>query len=829
MNLTGRNKCYGRLSSDTSSCKWTVVAIGTLQLINICMRGSNVDALICPSHSPWSETLRVSQRTESYHQVTTLYSTISPNKPTGSISAQTGRIQRSRINRVSSNAPWAADYITSRRTQDIIVQSAAAASENSDPFQCAQIILQTLLNTPATKCNPANIVCALTLSAKTLGEKKCAGVQVSLEYRQTLTEIINVLQTLVDDNKPSPRQLCNAAWAIAKHVEHDKSLPIEEIFDSIALRMIEHLKTMRSQSEQRKHVQTGELTMLLWAIASAKPRKSPPGWERPPQFEKISLDNQRILKRKSKNKNREDHLVTFVSDDDQSDEMDAEDDRVNGNNSSWSATARLFDAAAIALCRGEGAAAIQSPKNDMSMLKSCTWKELSNIAWSFAARGAYGTKESDAMMSFLAREATRRITLAMRAPPTLTGGTRNKYCKLLPRDVIQIAWALGIMDSDKASNGNALVHLVDAINEYWVDNKSNESYRHLSYLRGADLVQLCVALAHGRLDNVSVLKAIYEEATGRLRKSPQRFSAAELSILLWAQARLNLSESQGSVFGEFPSFACRAILNQIAIDEADDALHKIGLRSQEQANLAWSLTVLNQFDEHVTLLLQHVFQASASQPDGSIQLEHAHQLWQAYFILCEDLPDAVKFVPPKFSKYLERKWNNEKDRTKKSSSRHKAISKTLELLGIAHENEYQEDVDVAIALSDTTSFTSQAQMPMSALGGDNEHKIAVEFDGPYHFTVMASTGDELAQVENGVKIQPRVLGHTALKYKMLKKKGWTVIRIPYYEWDKIPHWASMERQRYLQRCLKTHQEIQFSEVDVSQYQALPQTRHSRFD
>jgi very-short-patch-repair endonuclease len=553
--------------------------------------------------------------------------------------------------------------------------------------------------------------------------------------------------------------------------------------------------------------------MLLWAFASVKRRKSPPGWERPPRFEQMTLDNQRILKRKSKNKNREDHLVTFVSDDDQYEE-DVDED--NGSNSSWSATKRLFDAAAVALCRGEGAAAIQSLNNDTSMLKRCTWSELSNFAWSFAARGAYGTKESDAMMNFLAREATRRIYFAMRAPPTLTGGMKNKYCKLLPRDVIQIAWALGIMDSDNASNGNAIIHLVDAINEYWVDNKSNESFRSLSCLRGSDLVQLSVALAHGRLDNLSVLKSL--------------FSAPELSILLWVQARLNLSKSQGSVFGEFPSAACQVILNQIGKDKTDVALDKIGLRSQEQANLAWSLTVLNQFDENVTVLLQHVFQASASQPDGTIQLEHAHQLWQAFFILRDDLPAAVNSVPPKFSKYLERKWNNEKDRTKKSSSRHKAISKTLELLDIAHENEYQEDVDVAIALSETTSFTSQAQMPMSSVeGGSEHHKVAVEFDGPYHFTVMASTGDELAQIENGAKIRPRVLGHTALKYKMLKKKGWTVIRLPYYEWDKIPHWASMERQRYLQRCLKTHQEIQFSEVDVSQYEALPQTRHSRFD
>ena len=38
-----------------------------------------------------------------------------------------------------------------------------------------------------------------------------------------------------------------------------------------------------------------------------------------------------------------------------------------------------------------------------------------------------------------------------------------------------------------------------------------------------------------------------------------------------------------------------------------------------------------------------------------------------------------------------------------------------------------------------------------------------------------------------------------------------------------------ERQRYLQRALKTHEKIEFSEVDVSEYKAMPSTRHSRFD
>jgi hypothetical protein len=91
--------------------------------------------------------------------------------------------------------------------------------------------------------------------------------------------------------------------------------------------------------------------------------------------------------------------------------------------------------------------------------------------------------------------------------------------------------------------------------------------------------------------------------------------------------------------------------------------------------------------------------------------------------------------------------------------------------------------------------------------------IGIEIDGPTHF------------VTNG----KRALGHTVLKYRMLKHQGWIVVRVPYYEFDKIPIWATMERQRYLQRLLKTHPNLTFSSSDRSQYKALAPNRKSRYD
>jgi len=98
------------------------------------------------------------------------------------------------------------------------------------------------------------------------------------------------------------------------------------------------------------------------------------------------------------------------------------------------------------------------------------------------------------------------------------------------------------------------------------------------------------------------------------------------------------------------------------------------------------------------------------------------------------------------------------------------------------------------------------------------------FDGPAHFTKQRNFYG--VQV---TKEPPRALGHTVLKYILLKKQGWTVIRIPFYEFDRIPFWASMERQRYLQRKLKTHENLRFSGADVSEYKAHVPNKQSRFD
>jgi hypothetical protein len=141
---------------------------------------------------------------------------------------------------------------------------------------------------------------------------------------------------------------------------------------------------------------------------------------------------------------------------------------------------------------------------------------------------------------------------------------------ILPKDAIQIAWALGTMGSDNGDVDDALVHLDDAIRGHWIDGR--ESRRPLAGWMCADLAQMATAMAHGRLDNQDVLSAVYEESLGRIltgsggdgRRGPWRnnrganggFSTTEISILLWVQARLYLMPNRRDVTPHFPAPPC---------------------------------------------------------------------------------------------------------------------------------------------------------------------------------------------------------------------------------------------------------------------------------
>jgi hypothetical protein len=467
--------------------------------------------------------------------------------------------------------------------------------------------------------------------------------------------------------------------------------------------------------------------------------------------------------------------VEFITFEQWAQEQDEENGQVVG--SPVDCIDRLFDAIGEALCRQN-----ESEHNErvpvLPLVESCTWNEIANVAWAFASHGYCRTPSSETAVCKLAQEATRRLCLGRHT--------------VKPRDVAQVVWAIGTLQSDNFRLADDLVELVNAIASHWdIGQKARPNQRPFQQWSCPDLVQLSISLAHGRIDQRPLLRAVYSEALGRLQDTVndsqqdrrRNFRTWEVSVLLWALARLYLRNQEGHVFEKFASEASRWLYQ--LLKKNGEVLEGIDLGPQEQANLAWSLTVLEQYHsaEEISLLNAIFQEASASSERRHvIQLEHAHQLWQALSILEQDCPVAVEHVPRWFRDYLREKWSVEKARRKKSSARHRSLSDTLNLMNVAHYNEHDEDIDVAIVLREEASWTHQTRRGDIA----GRTKVAVEFDGPNHFT-------RETEETKGNKQRPRALGHTVLKYRLLKREGWTVVRVPYYEFDKIPFWASMVR------------------------------------
>eukprot|EP00980_Cylindrotheca_fusiformis_P007034 scaffold1475_cov111-Cylindrotheca_fusiformis.AAC.13 len=744
--------------------------------------------------------------------------------------------------------PWQADFKTSIRTQGRIKK--AFSIRYKTRTSKAKGILNALLSTKSTNVNAANVICALTYSAKAMGTHK---MEADPELRSLLLQTTDILNEIVKRRLLNTRQLCNACWAIAKHYDRDRNLlpsqpeavalssehavgtavalkldesktktelqqaRLDETIDEIAVQLTEILNEFDTEgSASRAPAKIGEICMASWAFGKLRHRKTPPGWQVPPQIGRVSnLNSEADRVAMTKDIITFERWGSFGSNDSESEDEGSFAEEVAHD---------LFDAIGATLCQSPDAVdAKHNVSGAQTFLEECSWSELANVGWSFASHGSCKSAESEMLLLNLAREARRRLRI---------GG--SLLDDLQTRDLAQLLWSLGTLQADNFRLADGLVFLVeDVTNEYLrLDARRTSFGRSVRPLRRwscADLVQVVLSLAHARIDEIPLLKVIYEESSYRLMEGSHTdsgnfgdrrlFYPWEASVLLWAQARLYLTGAQGVEFEDFPS----EVTNFLLRTAGKQSLQSVGIGPQEQANIVWSLTVLENHQSPDSIeVIRRVFSeaAEACRDNQSIQLEHAHQLWQAYFLLEEERPEAVEDVPSWFTEYLEGKWNLEKSRGKLSSARHRSLSQCLQLMGVDHYNEHDEDIDVAIVLKRNAVWTHQTND--EEISSDNV-SVAVEFDGPNHFT------REREHASKGQPEKPRTLGHTVLKYRLLKKQGWAVVRVPYFEFDRIPFWASMERQRYLQRKLKTHANIKFSEVDVSEYKAMSPDRKSRFD
>jgi RAP domain len=738
--------------------------------------------------------------------------------------------------------PWRADFQDSIRTQGRIkkafttVSSPASGQKDSSSSNAERAIavLKELLSTSPTECNAANVICALTYSAKSMGDHNFSNKRQQQppnnELQDLLFRVFDILHELVQEKQLTARQLSNAAWAIGKHFDRDESLlpcgpeftalsssdtevgvaeqwslndspnqremqrqTVDQTVDMIGQQLTALLEETDDRCQETPYqLKVGEICMASWAYGILRRRHRPPGWQEPPQLGR--LPGVRNNKRpRNQRPTKEDDVIVFEQWGSFSRKVKNDDRSVSASSE---ITDRLFDAIAGALSRSPRESSKPETADDATgerqrgyrtNLEMCSWRELANLGWAFASHGSCRSVPAQALLIELSQEAGHRLKVG-------GGATKN----LQTRDIAQLVWAMGTLQADNFRLADDLVELVEALSGFLRLAGKSAAFGRGRVLRRwscPDLVQVAISLAHARIDELPLLRAVYEESNYRLMEKMEQRStnqggermallAWEVSVLLWAQARLNLQASQGAEFDDFAWEAPKFIMK--ALDEAGSSLKDIGIGPQEQANIAWSLTVLEQHQSHDAIrLLKRIFEEAAQscEDDQVIQLEHAHQLWQAYFLLEAESPEAVEGVPTWFCDYLRAKWLVEKARPKISSARHKSLSQALHFMGVDHYNEHDEDIDVAIVLKESAEWTHETE---TVDASKDRVSVAVEFDGPNHFT------RERVMVGERPK-HPRALGHTVLKYRLLKKQGWTVVRVPYYEFDKIPFWASMVR------------------------------------
>lgn len=655
----------------------------------------------------------------------------------------------------SKTEPWAASYLSSVETQKKI---RIASTIKANGIDRGIKVLKTILSTPSEWCNQANVVYALTLSAKCLSSHKVTSYSQEKreEFRLLLQQILDVVHVLVIEDKLTTRQLANVAWAIAKHftldpmilpkqendqnfvfLQKDSILSLSEqlnldgdlnetdescekrvivtvneiikrLNDSLSVSLLEHYRS------NNKALNIGEISMTCWALSTIYPRSNPAGWKLPSLTGKMRKDAESNLVNNSSKSN---DTITFekwetVSDSNQrNDEM------------SHSIIDDFFDLVAQRLVRDQD--------ENSPLTRQMSWNELSTIAWSYAHGGFSLIKSSSTLLSQIANEAMVR----------LENQNADKGNIPTPRDVSEIAWALGISQTDNHVLTDVLDQYISVISSKYV--KVNDD-RPLKEWTSADCVQLALALAHGRLDDRILLKHLYNEAnyslsneatgatTNKQLNNKKFFQSWELSVLLWAQARLYLTKEIGDEFDLFSNYVPKIILARIDCDlktqgESELSMNtkfaSIGLNAQEKANICWSLTVLEKVKSPEAIkLVREIFRdASLTCSRGEeIRLEHAHQLWQSLFLL--DFA-GDEMVTEEFISFLRLTWDEEKSRSKTSSARHKALSQTLDFMSVQHYNEHDEDIDVAIVLKSENKWLHTASKCELT---DSQTRVAVE-------------------------------------------------------------------------------------------------------
>lgn len=223
--------------------------------------------------------------------------------------------------------------------------------------------------------------------------------------------------------------------------------------------------------------------------------------------------------------------------------------------------------------------------------------------------------------------------------------------------------------------------------------------------------------------------------------------------------------------------------------------------------LAWSLASTGQLNESTFRRLASTIESSQAFLKG-MQRRHLSMLFQAALQLeTSTKVSHQNLLPDRLLEEAQKAWHKRGNRVN-TSAMQRQVADVVKSLGIQCELEYQPPdshvvIDIAIENvhpEDVCSFarsktylrkfnknTTITRRKKSSTGNIGIN-IALEVDGPFHYAT---------------NIPNRPMGALVLRNSLLEHSGWSVLSIPYWEWEQVGN-TRREKQEYLRTKILQH-------------------------
>mmetsp|Transcript_13062 Transcript_13062/g.16752 ORF Transcript_13062/g.16752 Transcript_13062/m.16752 type:complete len:270 (+) Transcript_13062:86-895(+) len=202
-----------------------------------------------------------------------------------------------------------------------------------------------------------------------------------------------------------------------------------------------------------------------------------------------------------------------------------------------------------------------------------------------------------------------------------------------------------------------------------------------------------------------------------------------------------------------------------AISDKAKLLNLVQWGNTQLSNFAWSMSIHGDLEPDLLLYLWKAKSHSGSSREDC-------QWYQAFLNARMQYPDYVP-IQVEHQEEIEKCQLAFIEDTKKfsnSSNFHRNVFSILRGLGYACENEFLTSLGYSIDIR---------------LGREHESKVAVEVDGPSHFSTNTQ----------------EFLGPAIMKHRHLRQDGWKVISVPSHEWQELS--GALNRRKYLEAKIRS--------------------------